>query len=89
MNLHMEQNNLSILNSNNWLRNGSAIHYVATVKPYSQKELCDLYAISNKTFRSWITPFIEIIGEKRGAYYTVLQVEVIFLKLGIPYHIKE
>lgn len=60
---------------------GNFIH----VKPYSTKELTNLYGVSDKTFRKWIEPFKEQIGEKRGAYYSVRQVRIIFEKLDIPH----
>jgi transposase len=31
----------------------------------------------------------DLLGEKRGYYYTVKQVEIIFSNLGIPYAINE
>ncbi|HMJ46569.1 MAG TPA: hypothetical protein VK498_04535 [Ferruginibacter sp.] len=67
-------------------------HYViyeVNVCPYTTKQLCQLYTIDHKTFLKWIQPFKEDIGERRGNLYTVLQVEIIFMKLGIPYMIRE
>ena len=57
------------------------------VKPYRLKELCDLYGVSSKIFRKWIAPFEKEIGERNGWYYTVIQVEVILSRLGVPYRI--
>ena len=55
------------------------------LKPYSVKEIAELYSISLKTLKKWLAPFVNEIGEKRGRYYTVLQVEIIFTKLGVPH----
>jgi hypothetical protein len=57
---------------------------VVQAKPYSFKELETLYGVSHKTFKTWIEPFLDEIGEKRGRYFTVRQVEAIFRKLGSP-----
>ena len=59
------------------------------VKPYNVQELCFLYGTSIKTFKKWLSPFELLLGSRIGRYYSVLQVEIIFLNLGIPYHIKE
>ncbi len=55
-----------------------------TVKAYTMKELSALYGISPKSFKTWLAPYEEVIGKKKGWYYTALQVEIIFEKLGIP-----
>ncbi len=59
------------------------------VKPYTLSELCDLYGVTNKVLKKWLRPFNSEIGERMGRYYTVLQVETIFKKIGIPYRIAE
>jgi len=48
-----------------------------------------LYGVSHKVFKIWIEPFLSEIGEKRGRYFTVKQVEVIFDKLGRPPGVEE
>ncbi|MFM2224254.1 MAG: hypothetical protein RJA07_456 [Bacteroidota bacterium] len=55
------------------------------LKPYSVKEISELYNVSLKTFKKWLEPFEGEVGKKRGRYYTVLQVHIIFGKLGTPY----
>ena len=55
-----------------------------TVKAYTIKELAALYGISNKAFHTWLQPHMQEIGEKRGWYFTTLQVRIIFEKLGLP-----
>jgi len=57
---------------------------VIHVKPYTKKELAALYGISTKTIIRWMEPIKEEVGEKRGRYYTVNQVERIFEEIGLP-----
>jgi hypothetical protein len=59
------------------------------VKPYTIKELCGLYGVTDKVLRKWLRPFKSQIGERLGWYYTVLQVETIFNYIGFPYRIGE
>jgi hypothetical protein len=54
------------------------------VKAYTSKELAAMYGISTKTFRTWLRPHVQAIGEKNGRYFTALQIRLIFEKLGIP-----
>ena len=55
-----------------------------TVKAYTTKELAALYGISSKTIKTWLQPYAAVIGEKRGRYYTTLQIRTIFEKIGEP-----
>ncbi len=55
-----------------------------TVRPYTTTKLAALYGVARKTFRMWLQPHASVIGEKQGKYFTVLQVKMIFEKLGIP-----
>lgn len=48
------------------------------------KQLCDIYQISDKTMRKWLTPFAEQIGKRHGHIYNVAQVALIFSNLGVP-----
>ena len=57
---------------------------ITEVKPYTMKELCTIYQISDKTMRKWLKPFSEQIGQRQGHIYNVAQVNVIFAHLGIP-----
>jgi hypothetical protein len=54
------------------------------LKPYTIAELADMYGVSKKTFRKWLEPFQELIGERNGFFYTIIQVKIIFEKLGLP-----
>lgn len=60
-----------------------------TVRPYSYKELVVLYGVSQRTFKNWLEPFMAEIGEKRGRFFNVKQMEVIFRKLGYPKNMQE
>jgi hypothetical protein len=66
-----------------------AVRNVMHIRPYSKKELCDIYGISRKVLAVLLKPFLKEIGPIRGRYYTVAQVEIIFNKIGLPYEIKE
>ncbi len=57
---------------------------IVVVKPYTLRELAALYQVGWKTFKSWIKPFTEEIGERRGRFLTIPQVKTIFEKLDYP-----
>ena len=57
---------------------------VIYLKPYTTKEIAAMYGISTKTIIRWIEPIKNEVGEKRGRYYTVNQVERIFDEIGLP-----
>ena len=63
--------------------------FVSEIKPYTCKELSSFYQVDKKTFLKWLHPFRLIVGARQGRYYTVVQVEKIFDKLGMPYSIKD
>ena len=54
------------------------------VKPYSTKELAALYGVSPKTLRTWLLPHKEAVGKRVSRYYTSLQIQTIFERLGLP-----
>ena len=54
------------------------------LKPYSSTELARLYDVCIRTMKKWMAPFESLIGKKRGRYYTIAQVRIIFEKLGLP-----
>ena len=62
----------------------STENVITEIKPYSAKELAEIYDVCDKTFKKWIKPFSNDIGEKHGRYYNVNQVKVIFEKIGLP-----
>jgi hypothetical protein len=53
-------------------------------KAYTMKELSAMYGISSKAFKTWLEPHEEAIGKKKGWYYTALQVQMIFERIGLP-----
>lgn len=55
-----------------------------TIKGYMTKELAMMYQVSPKVFRNWIKPHLEVIGERQGWYYNLMQVRIIFERLGPP-----
>lgn len=79
--------NTAIQPINKWLRTAGLVHDITRVKPYSLQELCYLYEICDKTMKKWMAPFAPELGARIGRYYSVVQVEVIFSKLGVPYRI--
>lgn len=84
-NIHM----VPPLNTGHPFKKDHVITFMTDVRPYSLKELCNLYNVHNKTLYRWMEPFSADIGSRHGRFYTVLQVEIIFIKLGVPYVIKE
>jgi len=54
------------------------------IKPYTLKEMANLYGINYRTFLKWIKPFKEAIGKKHGRLLTIPQVKTIFEKLDYP-----
>lgn len=59
------------------------------IKPYTIGELCNIYAVTNKTMNRWLKPHAPAIGVRNGRYYTALQVKTIFEILGLPSLIEE
>ena len=57
------------------------------VKPYSKREMAEMYGVCSKTFEKWINPFKDDIGKPNGRYYTVRQVTAIIERLDLPYWI--
>ena len=55
------------------------------VKPYRTMDLCIIFDVSYKTFRSWTREYREEIGERRGIYYRTGQVETMLGKFGRPH----
>lgn len=54
------------------------------LKPYTLSEISKLYSVDWRTLKLWIEPFLKEIGQKRGRYYTIPQVRIIFEKLDLP-----
>ena len=54
------------------------------IRPYSKKELAILYEMTPRSFFTLFKPHEEVVGTKLGRYYSVLQVETIFKRIGLP-----
>lgn len=54
------------------------------VQPYTIVGLARMYGVSKRTFKVWLRPFSNDLGERQGYYYTVKQVEMIIDKIGLP-----
>lgn len=54
------------------------------IKPYNIKELAQIYDMNPRTFSLWINKMKHQLGEKKGRYFDVNQVEKIINHLGIP-----
>ncbi len=54
------------------------------LRPYTKKEIADLYGRSVTSLTTMLKPYNEDIGKKIGRYYTVTQVSIIFKKLNPP-----
>ena len=59
------------------------------LRPYSTGELAEIYGVHSKTFSKWLKPFAEEIGSRRGRMYSIVQVKIIFEKLGVPGIVRE
>jgi hypothetical protein len=55
-----------------------------TKRPYTYKELMQIYGVSRRTMMNWLKPYKEEIGDKRGRYLTIIQVGIIFGIIGEP-----
>lgn len=59
------------------------------IKPYTKKELAEIYGISPRSFCTWFKKIEPQIGKKVGKYFSVNQVRLIIDKLGLPGTIRE
>jgi hypothetical protein len=57
---------------------------IFVLRPYTHKELAQLYNVSWLTFQRWIKKDEEQIGKKCGHFYHIHQVMTIFKMFGIP-----
>ena len=55
------------------------------VKPYTLTELSKIYGVCTRTLKKWINEFKDDVGVKKGRYYTIPQVKVIFHNLCFPH----
>jgi hypothetical protein len=59
------------------------------IKPYTTKELAPLYNMCSRTFRRNIAGIKEQLGERKGHFYNIKQVELIIAHMGRPYEVIE
>lgn len=64
--------------------NGENKNQGVPLKAYTLKELALIYDVSTKTMRRWMEPFEKELGPKRGRYYTIPQVKIVFDNLSLP-----
>lgn len=58
------------------------------LKAYTVAQLSVIYGVSKKTFRRWIEPISESVGEKQGYFYNISQIKTIVTYLGVPGNIQ-
>jgi hypothetical protein len=57
----------------------------APIQPYTTHELATMYGVHPRTFLRWFDDhFKKKLGEKKGWFYNVRQVELIFEEHGRP-----
>lgn len=54
------------------------------VKPYRIIDLATIFDINRKTMRRWINQFPMELERKDGNYFSILQVEFMISKFGLP-----
>jgi hypothetical protein len=54
------------------------------IRPCNIKDLAVIYGVDRRTMAAWLKGHEVAIGPKLGRYYSVLQVEIILQRLGIP-----
>ena len=59
------------------------------LQPLSNAELANIYGISRTTLLTWMKPFKNELGERKGWYYNIRQVKIIIEHLGFPDTIEE
>lgn len=59
------------------------------IKPYTNKELAQIFNASDRTFRRDIAKIRHHLGERNGHRWNVKQIEKIMELLGRPYEVLE
>ncbi len=54
------------------------------IKPYRMIDLENIFDVDARTLKKWIKEYQTDIGEKKGKYFTILQVSTIIQKIGLP-----
>lgn len=83
----MQQEKQPIITPIYYLTRVKPVYESINIKPYTLLDIAKLYGIGTKTMAKWLKPFKDEIGHKHGRYFTVLQVQTIINKLGLPHTI--
>lgn len=54
------------------------------LRPYKLAELCGIYGVSKPTLRKWISELKKELGKRKGHFYSIAQVKIIFKNLLLP-----
>jgi hypothetical protein len=55
-----------------------------SIKPYTVKQLAEIYGVSSNIFKGWVEEITDKVGKKKGHYFTVKQVTILFDEIGAP-----
>lgn len=58
------------------------------LKPYTLKELAQLYKVDKRTLLRWVKELKQDLGKRKGYYYSIAQVKIIFSELLLPSYIE-
>jgi hypothetical protein len=56
----------------------------APIKAYTAKQLAEMNGVSDKIFTGWVEDIADELGAKKGHYFSIRQVEIIFKHYGHP-----
>ena len=59
------------------------------VKPYTNQDLAKMFNMCSRTLRRNISGIKDQLGERRGHFWNIKQVEMIMAQIGRPYEIVE
>ncbi len=60
---------------------------VVRLAPYTTKQLTVIYGVDRRTLMKWLDNIKSSLGERRGYYWSIQQVKMIFEKLSLPANI--
>lgn len=78
-----------VISQQNWLNASESVRMKIKVQTCTLGDLCRLYKLSYRAMKRILEPLEAELGNKQGYFYSVKQVEIIFMRLGIPYSIHE
>lgn len=68
-----------------WLHDPKTDEFRMEMRPCTTKDLYRFYHMTRTAFETMIDPLTEVLGERRGHYFTVRQLEQIYDYVGPPY----